>query len=270
MTKPLDLDMESEEKRILRFVRRAVTEARARGVVVGLSGGVDSAVTCALCVKALGSVGVLGALLPSLSTPRKDTEDALRMAEAWRIETVTIPITGAVEAVTSAAGSVDAKIPKGNVQARVRMTLLYYLANSRGLLVAGTGDRSEEELGFFTKFGDGGADLLPIAHLYKTQVRALAEHLGLPDAVAHKPSSPHLWPGHTAEEELPAPYDRLDLVLHYLLDLKATPAVAAKRAGVSEAVAKAALEMRRRSSHKRAAPLSLQPSGGTTRDVTKD
>jgi NAD+ synthase len=137
------------------------------------------------------------------------------------------------------------------------MTLLYYYANSLGYLVAGTGDRSELAIGFFTKFGDGGADFLPIAHLFKTQVRQLAAYLGLPKGVVGKPASPQLWPGHRATDEIPADYERLDLVLHDLYDLKKTPSAAAKDAGVPRSVVDRVLEMHAKSEHKRAPAPSL-------------
>jgi NAD+ synthase len=261
LAKPLlTIEVKREERRIADFIRRTVAGARANGVVVGLSGGVDSAVVGSLCVRALGSDRVLAALLPSEHTPRGDTEDALRMAEAWGVRRVSIGISPIVDIIVSAAGRVETKLATGNVQARVRMTILYYLANSRNLLVVGTGDRSEEILGFFTKYGDGGVDLLPIAHLFKTQVRLMAEHLGLPPGVVKKPASPRLWQGHTAEDELPASYERLDLVMHSLFDEGNTMARAATQGGVSRAVVSKVVEMHLKSAHKRTLPPSLKPS----------
>jgi NAD+ synthase len=263
MAKPLPvIEVEKEEKRITAFIRRVVARSGANGVVVGLSGGVDSAVVFALCVRALGRENVLAALLPSKHTPPVDTEDAERLADDWGVRRVTVPISPLVDALISAASSGAAKLARANVQARIRMTILYYLANSRGLLVVGTGDRSEELLGFFTKFGDGGADFLPIAHLYKTQVRLMGEHLGIPPDIVSKPASPQLWPGHTAEEELPAGYEKLDVVLHCLFDAGDSVPRAATKGGVSRAVAQRVMEMYRKSAHKRALPPSLRPSSG--------
>src|SRR5207245_3737820 len=98
----------------------------------------------------------------------------------------------------------------------MRMSSLYFVANLRNLLVPGTGDRSEDLIGFFTKYGDGGVDFLPIAHLYKTQVRTLGERLGVPSSIVTKPASPQLWPGHKATDEIPADYNILNIVLYYL------------------------------------------------------
>jgi NAD+ synthase len=149
------------------------------------------------------------------------------------------------------------KIPKANVKARVRMIINYYVGNSLNMLVAGTGDRSEDTIGFFTKYGDGGVDFLPIAHLYKTQVRALGAHLGLPERVVWKPSSPQLWPGHKAADEIPVDYDKLDLILSGLLDKKLTPAEVAKATGVQLKVVEDVIKRHRASAHKRNYPPML-------------
>jgi NAD+ synthase len=263
MAKPLlAIDVKREERRITAFIRRVVARSGASGVVVGLSGGVDSSVVFALCVRALGRENVLAALLPSKHTPLGDTEDAVRLADEWGVRRVSVAISPLVDALISAAGSGAVKLARANVQARVRMTILYYLANSRGLLVVGTGDRSEELLGFFTKFGDGGVDFLPIVHLYKTQVRLMGRHLGIPPDIVSKPASPQLWPGHTAEEELPAGYEKLDVVMHWLLDEGGSVPRAATKGGVSLAVAHRVLEMHRNSAHKRGLPPSLRPTSG--------
>jgi NAD+ synthase len=261
MARPqLVIDAKREKSRITAFIRRVVARSGANGVVVGLSGGVDSSVAFVLCVKALGRANVLAALLPSKHTPAGDTEDAVRLADEWGVRRVSVAISPLVDALISATGSGAVKLARANVQARVRMTILYYLANSRGLLVVGTGNRSEELLGFFTKFGDGGVDFLPIAHLYKTQVRLMGRDLGIPPGIVSKPASPRLWPGHTAEEELPAGYEKLDVVMHCLLDEGGSVRLAAAQGGVTLAVARRALEMHRSSAHKRALPPSLRPT----------
>ena len=128
------------------------------------------------------------------------------------------------------------------------------MSNTLNRLVAGTGDRSEILIGFFTKWGDGGVDFLPIGHLYKTQVRSLARHLGLPDRIAFKPSSPQLWRGQRATDEIPADYERLDLAMHYVFDKGLTPQEAALRAKMGLHDVTKMIEMNRRSAHKRALP----------------
>jgi len=247
----------AESERIESFIQSVVDGASAKGVVVALSGGVDSAVVGVLCVRALGKTKVLAVLLPSNHTPEQDMDDARKLADAWGVRKEEVPISGIVEALISSSKVQGTRLAKANVEARVRMVLDYYWANTLGYLVAGTGDKSEELLGYFTKFGDGGADFLPIAHLYKTQVRALGKHLGLPKGVVEKPASPQLWPGQKASDEIPADYDKLDVLLHYLFDLKSKPSEAAARARVPMDVVGQVLEMHRRTGHKRALPPSL-------------
>ena len=246
-----------ETERISSFIRRAAERTSSGGALVALSGGVDSAVVGALCVRALGKGRVVALLMPSDHTPPQDTTDARRIAEAWGVRRYEIPISRIVEALIGASKVEGTRVAKGNVEARVRMTVLYYHANSLGYLVAGTGDRSEALLGYFTKWGDGGADLFPIAHLYKTQVRALGAHLGLPEEVFEKPASPQLWPGQRASDEIPADYEKLDVVLRCLFDQKLGPSEAARRAGVALSVVQKVLEMHERTQHKRRTPPSL-------------
>ncbi|MDA4125835.1 MAG: NAD+ synthase [Thaumarchaeota archaeon] len=246
-----------ETRRIVGFVRKTVTGARAGGVVVGLSGGVDSSVVGALCVRALGKERVLALLMPSDHTPKQDIEDAEALAKSWQVESSTVHISSLMRSFSAAVGLEGTKVAKANAVARIRMAILYYYANSLGYLVGGTGDRSENLLGYFTKWGDGGTDFLPIAHLYKTQVRELGAYLGLPKGVVEKPASPQLWAGQRATDEIPADYDRLDVVLHYLFDMKASRAKAAKAAGLTIEVVDKVVEMHNGSAHKRVPPPSL-------------
>jgi NAD+ synthase len=251
------IDSPKETKRITAFVKKIVAGASAGGIVVGLSGGVDSSVVGALCVRALGKERVLAGLMPSDFTPKQDIEDAKALAESWQIRSSTVQISSLVRSFGTSVGRGGTKVAKANAVARIRMAVLYYYANSLGYLVAGTGDRSENLLGYFTKWGDGGSDFMPIVHLYKTQVRELGEYLGLPKRVVEKPASPQLWAGHRATDEIPADYDKLDVVLHYLFDKKAPKAKAARAAGVALHVVDKVLEMHNRSEHKRAPPPSL-------------
>ncbi len=253
----LDIDPAIETERAAEFIRKTVEESGAGGAVVALSGGIDSAVVGALCVRALGEKRVLGLLLPSEHTPAEDMDDARGLVGAWGIRSETVPISGVVGALLESANLEGNKVSRANVQARVRMTVAYYFANSLQYLVAGTGDRSELLLGYYTKFGDGGADFLPIAHLYKTQTRRLGAHLGIPRQIVDKPASPQLWPGQMASDELPAEYEKLDVALHRLFDLKEGVDRAAAEAGLARDAVEKAVEMHRRSAHKRAVPPSL-------------
>jgi len=218
------LDFDEAVKEITGFIKETTEAAKAEGVVIGLSGGVDSSLTATLCVHALGREKVLGILMPTAFTPHQDVEDALKLADWLRIRKELVDIQGLSEAFFKAlhCSQDDPKqrIPTANIRARTRMVILYYYANLNKYLVAGTGNRSERLIGYFTKHGDGGVDFAPIAHLYKTQVRELAKHLGLPKGIVSKPSSPQLYPGHRATDELPLSYEKLDPILIGLFDKK--------------------------------------------------
>ncbi len=208
---------------ITSFIKSKVDEAGANGVVVGLSGGVDSALSFTLAVKALGSDNVKTLVMPDQRvTPKEDVNDAIELSKSFGVQPHIIDISPIVDVYTSSIPVHEETdtMPVGNLRARIRMTLLYYYANKYNLLVLGTGDRSEILIGYFTKYGDGGVDILPIGALYKSQVRKAAEIMGVPKKIAYKPSSPRLVPGHLAEKELGITYDIVDAVLHLYFDRK--------------------------------------------------
>ncbi|NYZ76441.1 NAD+ synthase [Candidatus Micrarchaeota archaeon] len=199
-----------------KFIKRKVREAGARGVVVGLSGGIDSAVVATLCTKALGKRRVTALIMPERETTgKREIEDALRVAKHLGVEYYTIDFSSVYTEFKRILPTFEegARIPNGNLRARIRMCILYYFSNSRNLLVAGTGNRSELKMGYFTRYGDGGVDFLPIGGLYKTEVRKLAEELGVPKEIIKKKPSPGLWEGQTAEGELGVSYGKLDHIL---------------------------------------------------------
>jgi NAD+ synthase len=256
----LNLDETIDE--ILDFIRETMKEAEAKGVVVGLSGGVDSSVTATLSVRALGSGKVLGLLMPLEFTPSQDSDDAKELADWLSIRTECINIQSICEAffekLNNGEEKPDQRIPMANVRARVRMIILYYYANLYNYLVIGTGDRSEGLIGYFTKYGDGGVDFEPIAHLYKTQVRELAKHLGLSGKIANKPSSPQLYPGHKATDELPLTYEKLDPVLMALFDDKLSPIQASQKTEAPIELVNQVLSRYNQSKHKRKTPSMLK------------
>jgi NAD+ synthase len=238
------------------FITEKVDGAGVRGVVLGLSGGVDSSVVATLCVRALSPDRVLGLVMPAEFTPTQDVQDAETLAKNLGIETVYAPIKGVVDgyAAVLGVGPSDAtRIPYANLRARIRMSILYFYANLRNLLVVGTGDRSEILLGYYTKYGDGGVDFLPVGNIYKTQLRMLGKHLGLPDSIAFKPSSPQLYPGHRAVDELPADYDTLDPILYALFD-KNMSADTVVGLGADRRVVEAVVARFKGSMHKREMP----------------
>jgi NAD+ synthase len=210
------LDLPKVEEKLIEFIR---TQSRGRGLVLGLSGGVDSAVVAALSERAAGGGRVLALIMPDkASSDTMDMKDASDYARKLGIRHEIIDITRLHMCFMESVPVSGDRLAEGNVKARLRMALLYYYANSEGRIVVGSGDRSELALGYFTKYGDGGVDILPIGGLYKTQVRSLAERLGVPKRIVSKKSSPSLWSGQRAEDELGLRYEEADLLLHLHLD----------------------------------------------------
>src|SRR5205809_1877624 len=210
-------DPDETVDRIGGFLRTHSERIGARHLVVGMSGGLDSSVTAGLCSKALGGQRILGFFLPEAETrSRKSVQDAQEVAGQFGIRFKTLDITSLVQAAATVLDPAKMKsslIAHGNVKSRLRAMILYYYANTSKGLVVGTGDKSEIMLGYFTKYGDGACDIQPIADLYKSAVRDLARHLGLPRSIFSKPSSPELWPGQIAEDELGLKYSKLDSIL---------------------------------------------------------
>lgn len=202
---------ELKVRKIAAFLREG---CQKKDAVVGLSGGLDSAVVAKLATMALGPERVHALIMPdSEVTDPADFEDAKALAEKLEAMVTVQPITEIKKAFLNANAIRSDPLSIGNTCARIRMTILYAYANTCNAMVLGTSDKSELELGFFTKWGDGGADILPIADLYKTEVRALARYLELPTRIVTKPSSPNLQVGQTAEDEIGMTYEEIDLML---------------------------------------------------------
>lgn len=247
--KLLNRDYGRIASRIERFVSRYVLQSSAKGVVIGLSGGLDSSVVLKLAVNALGPSRVLGLVMPSYTTPKVDTDHAIRLARSLRIRYEIINVTPMIEKITEALPKDNRA--RGNLMARIRTNILYYYAGVNSYLVAGTSDKSELCIGYFTKFGDGAADIMPIAGLYKTQVRALAGFLGLPEAIVRKKSSPRLWDNHLAEKEIGMGYEAIDQILYLLVEKKLKPKDAAKKLGMPLNDVNRVKDMMEKSLHKR-------------------
>ena len=197
--------------RIVTWLREYAAKAGARGYVVGLSGGIDSACTAVLCRRAMGS-NVLGVLMPCHSSTQ-DAELAHLLAETFDIATVAVALEPAYGALVNALPAGLSGLAQANIKPRLRMATLYALAQTHGYLVAGTGNKSELAIGYFTKYGDGGVDLEPLGDLYKTQVRLLAKELGIPQVLIDRPPTAGLWEGQTDEGELGITYEALDTTL---------------------------------------------------------
>jgi NAD+ synthase len=212
----LEMNLVDVESRVKRFIKCYVENSGAKGIVLGMSGGIDSNTIAALSASAIGGEKVLGLMLPEKETRnQQDIEDAKVVADKFGIQTQLCDITPALEGVYKTIPIFDSsdRLCKGNIKARTRMIYIYYYANKLNRIVCGSSDKSETMMGYFTKWGDVAADIAPIMDLYKTQVRKLAEHIGIPDNLATKPSTPALWPNQSAEGELGIKYELLDLIL---------------------------------------------------------
>lgn len=218
--------MEHLRRCLVAWIGAKVEEAHARGAVLGLSGGIDSAVAAALCREALGD-NALALILPINSLPQ-DLEDARLVAEHFGIRAQVVPLEAAYGALVAALpndlGSERTRpLALANLKPRLRMLTLYYYANALNYLVVGTSNRSELAVGYFTKYGDGASDILPLGGLVKRHVRQLAKHIGVPQPIIEKAPSAGLWPGQTDEGEMGVTYEQID---RYLLSGQAEPAVA--------------------------------------------
>jgi NAD+ synthase len=217
----------SAANKITEWLNKQVAEARAQGLVFGLSGGIDSA-----CVSRLSQLATpnscLGVIMPCHSNPQ-DEKDALLVASHFQIQTIRVPLEktydtlrGTIEESLldikqlqhSATDDTQAKVSSANIKPRLRMSTLYLMANRLNYLVAGTGNRSEIAIGYYTKYGDGGVDLLPIGQLVKREVQDLASELGVPSQIIEKTPSAGLWLGQTDEKEMGFTYEELEQFLN--------------------------------------------------------
>ncbi|MEM2937381.1 MAG: NAD+ synthase [Candidatus Bathyarchaeia archaeon] len=256
----LDLEWAEVEAKIKGFIKDYVEKSKAKGIVLGLSGGIDSCTAAALSALAIGGDKVLGLLLPEKETyNKKDVEDAKLVAEKFGLKTETIDITPALEEIqkTIPVFNPEDKLCKGNLKARLRMVYLYYYANRLNLIVCGSSDKSETMIGYFTKWGDVAADIAPLMDLYKTQVRKLAKHIGLPEEIVQKPASPALWPGQMAEEEIGIKYELLDLILYGLEHFMKTEEIA-RQLSLEKATVDKVKERWKSMEHKRRMPLTTK------------
>jgi NAD+ synthase len=252
----LEIDPRDIKSKLTKFIRERVQKAEAEGVVIGLSGGLDSSTVAFLCAGALGGGRVLGVSMPEAEvTDPRDVADAREIAKKLGIDFRVVDITPAVLGVRANLTDfrVDALLPAANIKPRIRMTVLYYYANLLNRLVVGCGNRSELRAGYFTKYGDGAADLLPLGCLYKTQVKELAAYLGVPEQIIHKVPSAGLWRGQTDEAELGFPYEKIDMI-YAGLDLGLKLGDIAGAAGVKKEDVKKFIEREQKSAHKLTGP----------------
>ncbi len=227
------------------LIRNAIWESGAQGLVLGISGGIDSAVACALAVKAVGKKRVLGVFMPASEHDREEFADADTLCSSLGVELVTVPLDNILAEFLATPQITRTPLAAGNISARLRMTVLYNIAASRNYLVCGTSNKTEYMIGYSTKWGDGAADIQPLLHLYKKDVYAIAEELRLPEHIITKAPSAGFFDGQTDEGELGVTYENLDNGLFTLELNNYVPAT-----DFEEKV----LEMVKKSAHKRLPP----------------
>ncbi|MEA2088164.1 MAG: NAD(+) synthase [Candidatus Caldatribacteriota bacterium] len=207
--------MEALVQKLCVWMEDKVTEAKAQGIVFGLSGGLDSAVVAALSIRIFPQ-NTLAIIIPCHSL-QADIDDALGFVDKFNIPYKIIDVSKVYDSFIHLLNDEEKegsfKLAEANIKPRLRMTTLYYFANKLNYLVVGTGNKSELMIGYFTKYGDGGADILPLGNLVKSQVRELAEYLGIPKKIINKPPSAGLWEGQTDEKEIGISYEQLDKYL---------------------------------------------------------
>ena len=196
------------------FIQQKMEETKAKGVVIGLSGGLDSAAVAKLAADSIGAERVLALMLPEESTLKEDIEHAVEFAKSIHIEHKIIDISPIVNDFKTLLMKKEMKqLFLGNIKARCRMIIIFHYANSMDRIVLGTSNKSELLTGYFTKFGDGASDFLPLGDLYKTQVKELARRIDIPSFILNKAPSAGLWEGQTDEDELGITYENLDKIL---------------------------------------------------------
>ena len=233
------------------FLKNAVLRNKADGVIFGLSGGIDSTVIAYLSAKIFGKKALALVMPDSTVSPSNETGDALKVVGELGLDYKLIDID-VIHKIYSNHLEPDERA-LGNLRARIRANIIYYYANLKNYLVLGTSDKSEYSIGYFTKFGDGSADLLPISKLYKTQLREFAKMLGVPTNIITKKSSPNLWKEHIAEDELGITFEEIDSIL-YCLEKRLSIDEVIKKTEIKRESVEKIYQMHENSWHKRLPP----------------
>jgi len=202
--------------RVEQMIRHAYWQTGCKGIVVGLSGGIDSAVAAVFCCRAVGPENVLGLLMPSSVSNPDDLRDAADLCNRFKIPHEVVSIDPMLEGFRTVPGFIETPYLLGNLMARIRMVTLYYYANRDHRIVCGTSNRSEYMLGYSTKYGDSAADIQPLLHLYKADIYVAARELGIPEPIISKTPSAGLWAGQSDEKEIGLSYAEIDSALQAL------------------------------------------------------
>ena len=264
MEPKIDLTINTDLARslITGFIRSEIQRAGFERAVLGLSGGIDSALACVLAAEALGPENVLAIRLPYKTSSSDSLDDAQLVIEQTGVQTVTIPISPMVDPLIDQFPEMD-PVRRGNIMARMRMVVWYDQSAAFKGLVIGTGNKTEILLGYTTLYGDLGASLVPLGDLYKTQLRQLAAAVGVPAQVIEKPPSADLWKDQTDEGELGFTYAEVDRLLYLLVDERFSPEECVK-AGFEEKFVKTVLQRIRRNHFKRIMPPVAKLSNRTS------
>ena len=248
----LTIDTNLARKILTDFIHTEITRAGFSRTVLGLSGGLDSALVCYLAAEALGAANVLAVRMPYRSSSQDSLDDAQRVIDAIGVNSLTIPITEMVDPLIERFPDMD-NMRKGNIMARARMVVLFDQSAAYNGLVVGTGNKTEILLGYTTIYGDSACAINPLGDLYKTQVRQLSRDLGVPQAVISKPPSADLWSDQTDEGELGFTYEEVDRLLLLLVDERYTPQECVE-AGFSQAFVDEVVRKVQRNHFKRVMP----------------
>jgi len=248
----LSINTDLARKILTGFIHSEITRAGFSRAVIGLSGGVDSSLSCYLAAEALGPENVLAVRMPYKTSSQDSLEHAQMVIDDLGVQSLTVDITPMVEPLFERFPDAG-KVRRGNVMARQRMIILYDQSEAFGGLVVGTGNKTEILLGYTTLYGDSAAAMNPNGDLYKTQLRQLARAMGVPSAIVDKPPSADLWAGQTDEGELGFTYERVDQLLYLLVDHRYTPQECVE-AGFAEAFVREVVDRIRRNHFKRVMP----------------
>lgn len=257
----LDINVELARTILVNFLRDEITRTGLTRAVIGLSGGIDSALSCVLVAQALGPENVLAVRMPYRTSAQDSLDHAQLLIDQLGVRSETLPITDMVEPLLATIPP-DNGLRRGNVMARARMIVLYDRSAALGGLVVGTSNKTEILLGYSTLFGDSASALNPLGDLYKTQVRQLSAHVGVPQPIIAKPPSADLWPGQTDEAEMGLTYARVDELLYLLVDQRYRPEECVE-AGFDRAFVANVLRRIQRNQFKRMPPLIAKLSNRT-------